>query len=143
VPIWREPWHNGCSPRGWITFQFKFFRLPKEESVRRSWISRVKPLAGILALVMAVTFTAPALAADEPVAPAKAPAQPLSAAVTAQLEAMPVPAAAVTQETAEPQSGGKSFFKSRKGAIALVLMAGGLGYTLYSKDKDRIHSPIR
>jgi hypothetical protein len=117
----------------------------QEEIVRRSWISRVKPLAGILALVMAVTFTAPALAADQPPAPDKAPTtQPLSAAVTAKLESMPVPAAAVTQEpAADAQTSGKSFFKTRAGAVALVLMAGGLGYTLYSKDKDRIHSPIR
>jgi hypothetical protein len=126
-----------------LPFSQELFRLSKEESVRRSWISRVKPLAGILALVMAVTFTAPALAAEDAVAPAKAPAQPLSASVAAKLDAMPVPAAAVTQDTTDTSSGHKSFFKSRKGAIALVLMAGGLGYTLYSKDKDRIHSPIR
>jgi hypothetical protein len=111
--------------------------------VRRSWISRVKPLAGILALVMAVTFTAPALAGEEAASPAKPAAQPLAAAV-AKLETMPVPAAAVTQDaTADTQSAERPFFKSRKGAIALILMAGGLGYTLYSKDKDRIHSPIR
>ena len=110
--------------------------------MRRSWFSRVKPLAGILALVMAMTFTAPAFAAEE--IAAKAASQPLSAAVTAKLNSMPVPAAAVTQETpADTQSAGKPFFKSRKGAIALLLMAGGVGYTLYSKDKDRIHSPIR
>jgi hypothetical protein len=116
----------------------------QEEIVRRSWHSPVKPLAGFLALVLAVTFTAPTFAA-EPAPPASpANARPLAAAVAATLSSMPVPAAAITQEPApETGGGGKSFFKSNKGIAALVLMAGGVAYTLYSKDKDRVHSPIR
>jgi hypothetical protein len=98
----------------------------QEEIVRRSWHSPVKPLAGVLALVLAVTFTAPTFAA-EPAQPAgQANARPLAAAVAATLSSMPVPAAAITQEpVVETGGGGKSFFKSNKGIA------------------DRVHSPIR
>ena len=111
--------------------------------MRRTWISRVKPLAGILALVMAVTFTSPTFAAEAEQPAGTAAARPLTAAVAAKLETMPVPAAAVTQEPAPETGGGKPFFKSNKGIAAIILMVGGVAYTLYSKDRDRVHSPIR
>jgi hypothetical protein len=115
----------------------------QEEIVRRSWISLVKPLAGMLALVMAVTISAPTFAAEAAEPAGKAAARPLSAAVAAKLSSMPVAAAAVTQEPAAETAGGKPFFKSSKGIAAIILMAGGVAYTLRSKSKDRVHSPIR
>ena len=41
------------------------------------------------------------------------------------------------------QAAGKSagFFKSKPGIIALVVMAAGTGYALYSASHDRLHSP--
>jgi hypothetical protein len=112
--------------------------------VTRSWISRVKPLVGLLAFVMAVTFTAPAYAADEAATVAPA-AGPLRAAVEAKLSTTQVPAEAVTTQAAatEGAAPSKSFFRTGKGIAVIALMAGGVGYTLYSKSHDRIKSPIR
>jgi len=110
--------------------------------VRRSWNSRVKPLAGVLALVLAVTFTAPIYAAEAAAPGDNTPSRPLSTAV-AKLSSMPVPAAAVTQDATAETSGDRSFFRSGKGIAALVFMVGGVAYTLRSKSKDRIKSPIR
>jgi hypothetical protein len=42
---------------------------------------------------------------------------------------------------AEPT--GKPFFKTTKGAIALVLLAGSLGYTFYAFSNDRVKSPAK
>lgn len=110
----------------------------------RSWISRVKPLAGLLALAVAVTVTAPTHAADEAAAVEPAPA-PLRAAVEARLSTTQVPAEAVTTQaaTSEGAPPSKSFFRTGKGIAVIALMAGGVGYTLYSKSHDRIKSPIR
>jgi len=40
-------------------------------------------------------------------------------------------------------AGGTTFFKTKKGAAVLVLIAAGFGYTFYSKSHDRVASPIR
>ena len=36
-----------------------------------------------------------------------------------------------------------SFFKTKKGIATLVLIGAGFSYTLYSKNHDRVWSPIR
>jgi hypothetical protein len=36
-----------------------------------------------------------------------------------------------------------SFFKTKKGVAVLALIGAGFGYTLYSKNHDRVLSPIR
>lgn len=53
-----------------------------------------------------------------------------------------------TAATAQPQTGtatpeGHSFFKTKKGAAALVLIGAGFGYALYSQQHDRVLSVIR
>jgi hypothetical protein len=54
-----------------------------------------------------------------------------------------------TAATAQPQTGttatpeGRSFFKTKKGAAALVLIGAGFGYALYSQQHDRVLSAIR
>jgi len=40
-------------------------------------------------------------------------------------------------------SSDKSFFKSGKGVLAVVLLATAVGYTVYSAHHDRVRSPIR
>ena len=48
---------------------------------------------------------------------------------------------------AQTQAGGTDsdtgFFKTKKGAAVIVLLAAGFGYGLYSKSHDRVKSPIR
>jgi hypothetical protein len=43
----------------------------------------------------------------------------------------------------DPADTGGAFFKTKKGAVVLVLIAAGFGYTFYSKSHDRVASPIR
>ena len=80
---------------------------------------------------------------------------PIAAAAAAKVEAMPAealaqaaPAAPATKTApaaAAAETGGKPFFKTTTGAIALALLAAGLGYTAYSAVHDRkpVKSPIR
>jgi hypothetical protein len=99
-------------------------------------------LAGALALVVGLTLVAPpAFAAS----PAPDP-RPIATAATAKVEAMPAATlaqAAQAAPAAVAETGDKPFFKTTKGAIALVLLAGGLGYMAYSWSNDRVKSPAK
>jgi hypothetical protein len=64
----------------------------------------------------------------------------LSPATLARLQQSP--------QQAQPQTGSDSnqagsFFKSKKGAATLALIGAGFGYALYSKNHDRVMSPVR
>ena len=55
-----------------------------------------------------------------------------------------VPATATHASRRSQQSGPErdsSFFKSKTGLVALAVLAGGVGYALYSTRNDRITSP--
>jgi hypothetical protein len=98
-----------------------------------------------LALVLGLTLVAPPAFAEGPAS--VAPPRPIAAAANARVAALP--AATLAQATpAAPaagpaDAGGKPFFKTTKGAIALVLIAGAIGYTGYSLHHDRIKSPAK
>jgi hypothetical protein len=102
-------------------------------------------LAGALALVLGSTLVAPPAFAAEP-ATAPSP-RPITAAATARVEAMPAAtlaqAAPAAPATAPAETGDKPFFKTTKGAIALVLLGGTLGYMAYSMSNDRVKSPAK
>ena len=110
------------------------------------YLSRVRPLAGALALVVGLTFAAPPAFAAEPVPePTPAPTPTLVEAAEAAVEALP---ASTLAQAAEPapstnESYDKSFFKSRKGIAAVVLMAAGLGIMAYAMSNDRVQSPAK
>jgi len=103
-------------------------------------------VAGALALLVALAFSAPPAGAAEPrpePSPSPEPST-LAGSVDAALEAMPsATLAAAAQTTQEPPSGpdNPSFFKTGKGVAVLALLAGGLGYTIYSFSHDRVKSP--
>jgi hypothetical protein len=93
-----------------------------------------------------------------PVAASEASSTPAAAAPMAKtsqvsLKEGAVRAAARTPLASAPRarraaqdSAGKnspSFFKSKGGAIALAVMAAGVGYALYSAQNDRITSPAK
>jgi len=103
----------------------------------------VRALVIALALLMGLTFSAPPTAAGE----AKAvPARPLAAATAAKLAALAPSARAFTQETpASSSAEDRSFFRRPAGVAALVLMAAGVGFAIYSINHDRkpVKSPIR
>ena len=111
------------------------------------YLKHARPLAGALALVVGWTLAAPPAFAAEP-----APG-PITAAATAKVEAVPAatlaqaapttPAAKAGSAAAPATTGEKPFLKTTKGAIALVLLAGTLGYMGYSMSHDRIKSPAK
>ena len=113
------------------------------------YLKQAKLLAGALALVVGLTLVAPpAFAAG----PAPDP-RPITAAAAAKVEAaargersprrQAAPAARQCRRPPRPRSDNKPFFKTTQGAIALVLMAGTLGYMGYSMSNDRVKSPAK
>ncbi len=109
------------------------------------YLERARLLAGALALVVGLTLVAPPAFAAEP-APGPAP-RPIAAAATATVEAMPAATLAQAAQAAPAAvpagTGDKPFFKSTTGVIALVLLAGTLGYMGYSMSNDRVKSPAK
>ena len=106
-----------------------------------SW---TKAVAGTLCALVALGSGAAPLAAAEPTA-SKPPAQgklataALAKAAAGEARALQAPQATPSTTTEEP----RSFFGSTRGRIAVVLLAGGIGWTIYSNSHDRIKSPIR
>jgi len=109
------------------------------------YLKQAKLLAGALALVVGLTLVAPpAFAAG----PAPDP-RPITAAAAAKVEAMPAATLAQATPATKPptaipaETGNKPFFKTTKGAIALALMAGTVGYAVYSFSNGRVKSPSK
>lgn len=102
-------------------------------------------LGGALALVVGLTLAAPpALAAET--ATVALVSGPIAAAAVAKVEAMPAAtqaAKATPAPAAATAPGSKRFFSGPKGVIAIVLMAGTLGYMAHSMSSDRVKSPAR
>ena len=117
-------------------------------------LRRARPLAGVLALLVGLTFVAPpAFAAEASSATPAAPAQPLAAAAAAMVEALPAdavaqatpakPAAPTAAKPASAAAEGKSFFKTPTGVVSLVLLGGALGAMAYSFSNGRVKSPAK
>lgn len=47
------------------------------------------------------------------------------------------------EKTAAAPASKKPFFKSRRGILIVSLSALAVGFTLWSKQEDRVHSPVR
>ena len=109
------------------------------------YLKHARFLAGSLALVLGLTLVAPPAFAAE--ATTAGSPQPIAAAATAKVEAIPATtlaqAAPAAAAAAPAETGDKPFFKTTKGAIALVLMGGTLGYMAISMSNDRIKSPAK
>jgi hypothetical protein len=95
-----------------------------------------------------MTFSAPPASAVE--AGSAAPAAPsrLAATTAARLATLaPAPRAFAQAQSAPASSGtdAKSFFSTPTGVAAIVLMAAGVAFTVYSVSHDRkpVKSPIR
>jgi hypothetical protein len=46
-------------------------------------------------------------------------------------------------QTGVPDASSPSFFRTKTGVLVLAVFAAGVGYAIYSTQKDRIHSPGR
>jgi hypothetical protein len=100
------------------------------------------PRAGLLAVIIALV--------PLPVAAGDGGTQKKTPTIQVSMERMVArdiasapKASAVARRTRQAQGAGNSsgFFKTGPGMIALVVMAAGTGYALYSATHDRIHSP--
>lgn len=119
----------------------------KEDEVRRRFGSWARPIAGLVTLTLALAVAAP-VAAAEASAPVAQP-QTLAASAKATVAALPIPASVQAQAAPVAQTtsttGSKSFFKTGAGRLALVLMAAGTGFMVYSAftDNDPVKSQFR
>ncbi len=100
------------------------------------------PRAGLCAVLLALV-PLPVAAADD--AQAKTTSNikaSMERIVSRDLASAPV-ASSLARPARQGQTPGSAsgFFKSKPGIIALVVMAAGTGYALYSASHDRIHSP--
>lgn len=107
----------------------------------RSWSGEV--MRAVLLVVIAALVALPAAASDATTTTGKAPVikASMERIVARDLRATP-DRPVVVRSARQGQSAGSSpgFFKTRPGMIALVVMAAGTGYALYSAQHDRIHS---
>lgn len=116
-------------------------RLPTSLEVDVNHFVR-RMTGSVLVLAIAAVLCATPCAADTVARPAAA--STLTTLSPASLQILnSAPAAARTQEGSAVPPGG--FFKSRKGAIALGLIAAGIGYTVWTvfDSRDPVKSPIR
>jgi hypothetical protein len=94
----------------------------------------------------ALTCAAPAFSGDR--APG-APGATLAARAALSVAKLDPGPRALVQDTpaaaSAPADTPRSFFRTRTGIAALVLMVAGAGYVAYSipKDNEKVHSPIR
>jgi hypothetical protein len=112
--------------------------------VRQRFGSWARPMAGLLALALALAIAGPASAAE----PASKVARPqtLTASAKASVAALPMPAAQAKAAPAPTTtSGSKGFFSTGAGKAAIVLMAAGTGFMVYSAfhDNNPVHSQFR
>ncbi len=106
----------------------------------RTLASRPRSIAAGVALSVALAVVAPpALAAPPALSPAQKPTT-LKASAEARLS---VADSSVALQAPAPvaETAGKPFIKTRKGAIAMVLLAAGLTMVFVSYGSDRVKSP--
>jgi hypothetical protein len=107
-------------------------------------------LARVLVLVLAVGAVPANCLAGEPPPGGSTPTlaasiQKAVAAESAKLGKARAASSMASQDPSQPKAdlGSKSFFRSRAGIVALVLVGVGTGVALYSTSNDRISSPGR
>jgi hypothetical protein len=109
-------------------------------------MSWARPVAVTLAVLTALTCTAPAFAGER--APSASPSTSLAARAAVRVAKLQPTRLALAQEPAAATTtteSPRSFFRSPAGVAAIVLMVAGAGYVAYSipKDNEKVHSPIR
>jgi hypothetical protein len=112
--------------------------------MRRNLSPWTRKVCAALVVLLGLALSAPPAFAEQ-----TTPAQPspLAAAAEAKVATLD-PSAVVTAPQAPAPAAptaesGKSFFKTKKGAAALVLFVGVAGWTLASRLTDAIQSPAR
>jgi hypothetical protein len=118
--------------------------------VRRRTSTWARGVAGLAALALVLAGGVPLAKAseNENVSAATQATPSLRGSAKATVAAKPLPAGALAQATsttAPAPDSGKGFFGTTAGRIALVAMAAGTGYMVYSafKDNDPVKSVFR
>ena len=114
--------------------------------MRRPLGSWARPIAALLALTLVLAGSAPVAAAEpEAKAPVAASQPTLLAAANATVAVKPLPANVAAQAAPAPATTDKGFFGTTAGKVALVVMAAGTGFMVYSafKDNDPVKSVFR
>ena len=116
--------------------------------MRRTSMSWARPVAVLLAVLIAVAGGAPPAAAET--VKSYPAATRLSSTIAATVGSLKPTARAVVQATPDAATSGpadspRSFFRTPTGVAAIVLMVGGAAYVAYKipKDNGKVHSPIR
>lgn len=104
--------------------------------------SRLAACAVAASLLAAVPAQAAGLT-ETTVRPTGPSLSTLSPATLARLQSQSSTTAQAQTQPPDSTADPGSFLKSKKGAAVLVLIGAGFGYTLYSKNHDRVASPIR
>ena len=114
-----------------------------EEGDVRHDVSRYVRRSALIAIGCfgAATLSIPPCFADEAVV-----RQPRSMISDAALRSAPVEPTAIggrrpALQTTTSTPGGTAFFRTPKGTLVLALLGAGIGYGVYSKVHDRVHSP--
>jgi hypothetical protein len=116
--------------------------------VRESSMAWARCVAAFVALALAWTVGAPCSAAEakQGTAPEASAKRTLSEAAAARVAGTALPAR-FAQDASAPAAGGapRPFLRTPTGVAAIVLMAVGGGYALYSVSNDQkpVKSPIR
>jgi hypothetical protein len=104
-----------------------------------------RTLAGALVTVIAGMSAAPCLAADKALSPSRSSS--LAKLSPASLQVLKDSAATASRQAQEPStpSAPGQFFRSKKGALALALVAGSIGFTVWAAHDSRkdVKSPVR
>jgi hypothetical protein len=118
-------------------------RRHQEEVHVKRYSTRLAASAAIMSLALGAGG-APCFAADRPVRTERPPLTRLSPATQRLLVNRAVSQPRLEQQPPTGDSSG-SFLHSRRGAIALTLMAAGAGFAIWSANHDRqpVKSPIR
>jgi hypothetical protein len=101
-------------------------------------------MAATLAILLAVAAATPCVANEAAAPTVTSQSRPLQAAVNARLASADAAKAVLSMQ--EPAGGAgvsKPFFKSTKGVVVVVLLAGGITWALVSRSRDAVHSPAR
>jgi hypothetical protein len=101
-----------------------------------------RAVAGAVVAVFAAAGATPCLAGGT--TPARAPSLTTLSAANQQVLKESAAVARQSQEPSSPSSPG-TFFRSRKGALALALVAGAIGFTIWAQHDSRkdVKSAVR
>ncbi len=108
-------------------------------------LSRARPLAGAMALLLGLGVSAPATAGEAASPVPAAPKLTLVQAAAARTAALDTSAALARAQdpAAASTTPSKPFLKTTKGVVSLILVAGATAWVVQSRIDNKVSSPAR